>query len=474
MPLLADLFAATQQKHLQASETNDIVLLRECYEEYNAFLNQAPDEPAFIFAIATLNMQFGYNAQAIAQFKRCIDLDPNQANFWNNLGSAYKNEHMDDEAEKCWLKANELHPSTEYLNNLSVLHINRGHPETGIEFAEKAIEMDPKNIKANWNYSLLLLEQQDYKNGFVQYEAGLLTKDRMNKLYDAKNGTVPYYEGQDLSGKTIVVFGEQGIGDEVLYATAIPDLIATGANIIYDCHDRLESVMKRSFPEIDIRPNRKDYNSPEWAKDMHIDYRLAIGSLFRFFGVRKRPPYLEPDPELVEKYRTKMENTGPAPYVGIGYAGGHKKTHGHERSFKLSDLTPVIDGEATLISLQYTREATEKLKNHFIQTGRKIHHWPMVIYSHLDDAATDKADGYNYENTIALIAALDYCVLPNTSAVHVCGAVGTTCYTLTPDAKAWRYCSDDNHMNWYQDHVTQIYQDGDWDKAIKTLAEALK
>jgi len=476
---LKEMLKDAHKMHIDATNSGNKEKLVEVLDLYNNLLNQAPEEASLIFLTGTLNMQLGHNGTAIAMIGHaCTLTDEPQAEFMNNLGSAWKGEHNNEKARAYWLKALEIKEHGDYYNNLSTLYINEGNPEAGLEFSDKSVEMDPENLKAHWNRALLLLEAGRMEEGWGEYDYGLLTMDRQNRTYTEPVDDCPIWMGEDLKDKTIVVYGEQGLGDEILFASAIPDLIETGANVIYECHNRMEGLMRRSFPNITIYPTRKK-NTLEWPKEHVLDYRIAVGSLFRHF--RKgfdypKVPYLKPDPKLVKKYRKMVEALGDGPYIGLGYAGGAKKTHTHKRSSQLKPLAPILDQDATFISLQYTPDAQKKFERHYEITGICVHHYPNLIESHIQvDGEREKSTGYDYDHSIALMAAMDLVIIPNTTAVHVCGAIGQKCWSLTPHAKAWRYCNGGEHMLFYGDWVKLYKGDKTGNNyAIERLSEDLK
>ena len=478
MPLLQDLMSDLLKQHSDATDERDDDKLNQVLEGYNDLLNQFHEEPTLIFSIGTIFLQRGWHGLAINILSHLINQMPESDHapqLWNNLGAAYKGEHIDDKARECWEKAlslvdEEKDPALagEYHSNLATLSINNGDPEVGYVHIQKACELQPENNKSWWNRSLIELELGDYEEGFVSYDYGIATHDRQNRWQQ-----IPYYNGQDLRGKRILVYGEQGLGDEIMFASALPELINAvtfQGNVVYECHDRIESLMKRTFPSVDIHPTRKDPEESTNINPEGFDYRMGIGSLFRWFGVKKRKPYLVPDPELLDLYQEKLSKIGNGLKVGIGYAGGHKKTHGHTRSFKMTTLGPILSvDDCDFVSLQYTEEATAKFSNHFMNTGHKVHHWPETLFRSSDI-------GFNFDHTVALIACLDVCVLPNTTSVHVCGAVGTDCISLTPSSCAWRYRNGGGHMTMYEDHVFLPRQesDGSWDSPVSSAVALLE
>lgn len=465
---MSALFERVRNDLILGVKTRNNNLVQQCCHQLNALLNSKPGDPILLFTVAAAYHQMGWNGTAITLYQSLISRNLEDEKIYNNLGSCYKAENMDDEAEAAWLNGVKISPSTELYNNLSTLYINKGNPAPGLVYAGKAIAIDPWNAQAHWNKGLLLLESGRWVEGIKEYEAGLSGGERGPKMMDG----VPPWRGESLNGKTIIVTGEQGIGDEIMFMEALPELFRDARllpkELIIECHDRLESLVTRNFPSATVLPTRKSLAKSE----VIADYRTSLGSLFYRFrptGEFSRQPYLRTDRDKVQKYKAHLAALGPPPYVGIGYEAGHKTTHGHVRSFKLSMLRPILDQKATFISLQYTKGAKEKFERFHKDTGIRIHHFPEAVESHLDDEYKIKSDGYDYDETVSLIAALDLCIVPCTSAVHVCGAIGKECWVLTPKQKAWRYYGD-THMRMYGDHVTMYHQNGGWDNVIKQLA----
>jgi tetratricopeptide (TPR) repeat protein len=452
MPLLGDLFKDLTARHVKASEVNDLKTIEGLIPEFENLLNYAPGDLAITFALATVQMQCGRNGTAIALYKQILADKPDLPEVWNNLGSAWKSENRDEEAIKCWEKALSLKAHPDYYNNMITLYINTGMPEKGMPWAEKGLELMPDHPRMHWNYSLLLLEQGRWREGFENYEYGIESFDRPKRAYTRDPDALPWWNGEP--GKRVVIFGEQGMGDEVMFASALPDAIRDAKEVVFDCHPRMVDLFKRSFG-VRCFGTRKS-NNVSWALNEKLDARCAIGSLFRIYrsdGNFPKRPYLVPDAKLVKKYRKRLEETGPGPYIGIGWRAGSKSTREDFRSLKLAQLQGMIEEGGTFISLQYNGEGG-KCERFFEQTGNRIHHWPEVVES--NSKKTDRKGevirniGFNYDHTVALIQALDLCILPNTTAVHVCGALGQECWTLTPKEAAWRYQLSGDEMPFYR------------------------
>jgi len=251
------------------ARSNNIEKLQEIRDKYAALLNYAPEDPALIFPLATCTMQLGFNGEAIQLFKRVIYYTDKYPEAWNNLGAAWRNENRSEEAKYCFKQALVRRKDADFYNNLSTLYINEGNPKPGIDYAMSAIEINFNHYQAHWNLALLLLEDGQWKKGLTEYEFGLLTCDRPPREYSNNPSDIPTWEGQ--KDKTVVVYGEQGIGDEIMFSSCLPDVMRDCKKVIIDCHPRLVGVMERSFPDAIVYGTRKK-NGIDWPENHNIDY----------------------------------------------------------------------------------------------------------------------------------------------------------------------------------------------------------
>jgi tetratricopeptide (TPR) repeat protein len=444
---------------ITVKQAHDIHLagdLKTAEAMYHELLNDHPDEWSILFFLGGLYLQQNKQGIAIQLFNRALEQKPNLMEAWNNLGVAYRQRFMNDKAGPCFMRALAINENADSYNNMGTIHVNEGSPADGERWLRKAVELQPDFMQAHWNLALTLLEQGRYEEGFKEYAWGLKSKDRLVKHYDCK-----WWRGQT-DGK-VVVYGEQGIGDEIMFFSMIPDLIRLVGkeNVVLDCHPRLANLFEHSFG-VKVYPTRKEVQ--EWHWENPVDYKVAAGNLGSFFrrGVEDFPgtPYLSCDPDGIREAHELLA-TLPArrPNIGISWRGGKHKTKTASRSMSLQTILKAFEGvDANLISLQYDEGAAEDCK------GTPVHHWP------------DHVAAKEYERTAALVSALDLVVTVNTSAVHLCGALGKECITLTPKRKAWRYYSPDGStMPWYRS-VT-IYEqktDGDWADVLGDVNKELR
>ena len=344
----------------------------------------------------------------------------------------------------------------ETYNNMAACFINENNPEEGMQWADKAIMMDPAHPKPKWNGGLLCLEKQDWEHGFELYDSGFFCNERKYRVFDPDP---PWWDGK--SKGTVALWDEQGLGDRLLAANMLRRLEGLdGVNVVLECHPRLEAMYRRSFPWIEhIFPTAKK-EKVTWPEDFKIDYKIAVMSLAALYwkdGEFDRTPYIKPDPELVKKYRAEMEAKGPGPYVCLSWAGGAPKTNTKYRTLKLNWFKELIGQDGTWFSMQYHPWAKDKVERFREDTGLPLHH-------------LDAAQETEYDHTLAALAAADLTISGCNTVIHTCGAAGLPCWVMVPTRRAWRYPSGPT-FPWYGDHMKQFHQstDNDWDTVIQQV-----
>jgi hypothetical protein len=254
------------------------------------------------------------------------------------------------------------------------------------------------------------------------------------------------------------------VGDEIMFASCLPDLMACGVHVVYEARRRLAPLMTRSFPQATVCASTGDGRLPAAISGSGIDSEIPIGSLPLYFRrTRQDFPahrgYLVADPARVELWRGRLAALGPGLKVGISWRGGTATSRQKLRSLTLEQLRPVLEVPGVrFVSLQYgdAREA--------LQAGAAlppIAQWPETI----DDL----------DETAALVSALDLVVSVCTAVIHLGGALGRPVWVLAPYAPEWRYGLKGEAMPWYPS-VSVIRQPafGDWGPVIAEAAARLR
>lgn len=456
---VADLFKDMAVAHECAMKSKNTEALMQVLSQAYALQNQAVDSPSILMTVGTILMQLGFHGVAIQILERTRQLAPDMSQVWNNLGTAYHLAHRNDMARKYLTEANRLaikatgQPNGEILNNMGTMYVNQGDPNAALDILDQAVKLTKYHPQSCWNSALALLELGRFE-GFAWADYGLQSGDRPLKKYVTKKGEIPMWNGE--AGKKLIVYDEQGIGDRILFANCLRDLLREDIPPpILDCHDRMIGVYRDSFGDgfSEYHPTAKDIVY-SWPSETDADAFIPTGALQKFFWGKPedidKSPYIFANKEKSMDMKAKLAALGPPPYIGIAWSGGIQKTYNDYRSFKISNFAPVtkaMGGKGTFVCLQYTEEAEEKCARSEDTLGVHVHYLPEVRE-------------HDYALTVALVDNLDLCIVPNTAIVHLCGAMGKQCWTLTPDRCAWRYgpvLERPDHMLWYGDHVTQYH-----------------
>jgi hypothetical protein len=183
--------------------------------------------------------------------------------------------------------------------------------------------------------------------------------------------------------------------------------------------------------------------------------------------LRRRPEdfpqhagFLTADSQKIDQWKARLAALGPGPKIGLSWQGGVGHTGRARRSLTLEQLLPVLRRrDAHFVSLQYTDVAAE-IREFQARQGIPIHHWQEAI----DD----------YDETAALVIALDKVLTVCTAIVHLTGALGRPALVMVPFGSDWRYGATGEQMLWYPS-VRLIRQRaiGDWSAVLQTVEAAL-
>jgi tetratricopeptide (TPR) repeat protein len=419
-----------------------------------------------LFLLGTSFLRGGNTGLAVALLKQALTIRPHFPEAVLNLGTAYNIVHDNEHAEKYWNLALELEDIPEerakILTNMAGLYVNEGMPEKGLERVDEALALSPGNPSAQFNKGLLLLELGRWREAWALCEAGFATGDRVFRSY----GGLPKWDGT--KGQKVIVFGDQGVGDEIMYASMLPDLIKDCRAVIFDCHPRLVKTWEHSFPGIEIRGTRKTINL-DWHKGCGAEAAISLSSLGQFYRNEDKDfpgtPYILPTwlREQVEGYkRAAMEMKSRCPRIGISWAGGVPKTRSDLRSIALDHFKPLLEAlpDAKFFSLQYGDKAARECAAFEEATGIHIRHYPGSV------------ECEDYDRTISLIASMDLVITVCNTVVHAAGALGVPCWVLVPSKPGWRYAQPT--MPWYSS-VKLIHQGADaWPAVLRQVANQLR
>lgn len=437
---------------------------------YNALLNEQPDHYLVQFFLGTLHYQRGNNGLAINLLSSVLAKHPNMTEAWTNLGCAHRIENRMDLALEAFQKGLEIMgDNSQSYNNIGSCYVAAGEPEIGEEYLRKAVELDVTNAQAQWNLSLVLLEQEKWEEGWRQYDWGFTSKDRLVRNFDC-----PTWDGKP-TDKTVIVYGEQGMGDEILLYSMVNDLKHHCKKVVIECNPRLTHLIARSFPDCDVYGTRK-MDWIDWPLKYPDRVAIAAGSLGNYYRLKEADfpahnGYLKPDFDEISLIKDRMGEKVDRFKIGISWGGGGKKTRNDLRTMPLETMVPLLkELDADLYSFQYTAGAEDEVAAINKKYGLNITHWPEYVANQGIDS--------EYDKTGALVACMDLVITIPTSIMHLAGGLNVPTIVLNPYESAWREGLNRPNCIWYQNQTTMLRKGkGEaWDRLLleaKELAQEM-
>jgi tetratricopeptide (TPR) repeat protein len=396
--------------------------------------------------------------EALAAFDNCLARDPDNAKLLDARGSVLAGLNRWEEALLCYEKAIELDPACVMArSNRAVLLLKNGKREEALKAFDSVIESAPDHPPAHLHRSFILLRDGDLQRGWEEYE----WRRAGSKGQERPTFAGCYWLGkEDLRGKSILVFSEQGFGDTLQFCRYIEMLLSRGADVVFRVPPQLKALLGC------LRGARivgADETPPQ------TDFHCALLSLPYAFAtdlgtIPDRVPYLKAPPELVEQWRKRLAYVGRQFKVGIAWHGMHRKPFGEpERSVPLHNFHQLarVPG-VRLISLQKGDGVEELLDvpgDVRVETlGEEFDSGP--------DAFLD---------TAAVMMHLDLVVTVDTSLAHLAGSLARPTWIALKHLADWRWLLDRSDSPWYPS--VRLFRQrslGDWNGVFESIADALR
>ncbi|NNM82273.1 MAG: tetratricopeptide repeat protein [Burkholderiales bacterium] len=398
--------------------------------------------------------------KAIYCLERAIELKPEDPAGYLNLGTAWRALARFDDAIECYRKALSIRPDyPDAINNLGTIFQLQGKTDEVIRFYQEALSR--VNLPMiRWNLSLALVASGDLERGWPESEYRWLSVLKGQ----ARPFPQPWWDGRDPAGKTLLLWGEQGVGDEVVFASVIPDLIRLAGHCVVECEPRLATLFARSFPEAEVIP--RTYPPDPRALRPDIDFQIPIQSTFRWVrpGLESFPHhhgFLVPDPQRRAFWKARLDALGSGIKVGISWRSRHRAALRDVHYTRIEDWGPVFSVPGlTFVNLQYDdcREEIDTARKLF---GVKIHAFEEIdLLNDLDDAA-------------ALTSAVDLMISVGNAAAGIGGAVGAPLW-LMMNSGNWVLLGTDR-LPWLPEARLFLKPLGeDWQRAMEGVAAALQ
>ena len=437
--------------------------LDQAIQVYRLAMKVAPRYAQAAYNLGIALKAKGALTEAAQAYRTAVAVKPDYDRALTNLGNVLQELGEYEEARAAYMRSIELNPQLARGHaNLASLQLEMGALEAAMGGYEHALSLDPEDADTRYNYAQALLLQGRFGEGWDAQEC----RWRSSQLSDqARRFSQPTWEGEDLAGRRLFVWGEQGIGDQIQFAGLLPGLEDRGGPVRADCDERLVPLFSRSFPALSFEPQPKTAAERSGAGD--FDCQIALCSLARLLRRAEsdfphHEGYLVPNPEVVQGFaeRLRAEAQGRR-LVGISWVSRGGRA-GKARSAPLRQWAPILDQEdCCFVSLQYGA-AAEELAAAEQALGVEILALPDI------DPLRD------LDSFAALMAALDLVITVGNSTAHLAAALGRPTWVMLPLVPSWRWLLAREDSPWYPAvRLFRQEQRGDWSAVVGRIAEAL-
>ena len=464
---------------------------RELDGAVKAYKKALAIKPDYLEALNNIGATFkeqGKMDEAIGAFINAVSLDPNNIGAYYNMGICLKSQRKLDKAVEAYIKVVNIKPDhTEAHYNMGVALQEQGRLDTAIEaytkalaikpyYAEaycnmglaladqgkleeaikaynKSLSIEPNYADAHCNLGYALLAAKNFHQGFKHHEWRWKTKTRVD--YFLKSAK-PIWDGEN--NQRVLVWGEQGIGDEIMFSSVILDLYAASLQVLVKCDERLIPLFKRSFPA-DIAYFSKSKPVPEDKYDFHI----PVGSLPLTFRksqecFRKNASgFLKCDMPKAERIKTLLKHKNGGKIIGISWKTKSVLKNASNRDVKLAELAKALDRSNTqLLCLQYGDVFDE------IEAVRRDFGINVTQFGEIDNMS-------DIDGLASLIMACDQIVSTTNATVHLAGALGAKVTALLPFSPRWIWGT--GYESFWYETVTPLKQKShhNWDNVLENL-----
>jgi tetratricopeptide (TPR) repeat protein len=397
-------------------------------------------------------------AEAVAAYRRAIQLQPKFPIALNNMGNSLRYLGRVDEADEAFQKAIDLQPG--YFNayrNRGTLHAWTGRIDLAFRYYYEAMKLQPDDAELHRNLGVIHLLQGDFPQGWQEYRYRWKCKEAIAHPYRQ-----PKWSGQDINGKTILLYGEQGLGDSIHFIRFAQVLKEMGAKPILHIQPQLVPLFQGCSGISAIIPNT-------WSVEQPFDYHcslLDVADVLKIdaTNIPNRVPYIRLPENLVGYWKRRLDQWIPKSRFRIGLVWQGNPDHQADmfRSFPLSVLEPLS-----------TLPDTEWVSLQFGKGSEQVDAWKGQRPIHRLNDDLDRSSGA-FMDTAAILHHLDWIVTSDTSMAHLAGALGRPTKLILGYTPDWRWLQERSDSPWYP--TMKLFRQskiGDWSGPAEQVREDL-
>jgi tetratricopeptide (TPR) repeat protein len=374
----------------------------------------------------------GRGEEAAAQYRKALTLRADDIEAECNLGTTLQALGRHDEAVSAYRRALAIDPESGQVhfnlgNALQMLDRN----EEALQSYERAVALMPDPALARQNRGLLNLTLGRFSEGWDILETRFETK-----LVVPRDYSQPRWTGGRVDG-TFLVWGEQGLGDQIIYASMLPDLRAYATAIVLEVEPRLVPLFARSFSEIEVVPLGPElYAGAIAAHESLVSLGRRLRLSWESFGTPERG-YLSADAGQTAGLRRRLSHDGKR-VIGLSWQSFNPE-YGKDKSARLIDFVAALRlPNCRFVDLQYGDTRAERAS--------------LAAELGIEVERIDDIDNTNdIDGLAALASACDAVLTVSNTTAHLCGALGRPTFVLVPYDKfrIWYWFKERPRSPWY-------------------------
>ena len=421
-------------------------ILDQAIQAYSQAISLAPQDVDALMARGHVLVTLKRIAEAEPDFAKAVKLAPRNVDAWNNYGNVLLELERDADAVAAYDQALALRPSfaQALFNKGKALGALERYTESAAAY-EAALALNPNYEEAKWHLSWVYLALGDFERGWRFFEARWTVPALGNQR---RYPQLPQWLGQEaISGKSLLLYAEQGLGDTLQFCRYVPMLMTMGAKVSLAVQAPLVPLLMGQWPGVDVAESFADVSGFDLATPL-MSLPLALRARL---GTIPTAPYLQaPGAEAV------INSTG-RPRVGLVWSGSAGHKNDKHRSIPVAALAPLFELPVEWVCLQPELRAADLawLAEH-----------PEVLL--MRPALTDFAE------TARIIAGLDLVVTVDTAAAHLAGALGKPVWILLPTGADYRWLLDRSDSPWYP--TARLFRQrtrGNWVSVLSDVKQAV-
>lgn len=399
-----------------------------------------PMEPTFHNGLAMALSDNLQRERAANAYRFAVQLKPDYVEAWNNLAGVLREMGQLDESAEAIATVLKLQPRLPSAHlNLAIVRAAQERFPDAMNCYRQAIDLQPDYAEAHMSLGILHLLLGDFPHGWAEY------RWRLNL---AAPPVRPYWSGEDLREKTILLRAEQGFGDTIQFIRYVPLLARTGAKILLSCQPELSSLLTDL---VAVLPSRQPFPPHDFQCPM-LNLPLAFHT--DLTNIPASVPYLKARKDLSQAWSHRLGPKTGKLRIGLVWAGRPAHQQDAFRSISLDQLSSILAvPDVEFFSLQIGPAAQQAARHN-------IHDFT--------------ADLHDFRDTAALIDHLDLVVTVDTAVAHLAGAMAKPVWVLLTRVPDWRWMLDRPDSPWYP--TMRLFRQpkrGDWTTPINSVAAEL-